>query len=335
MISNDIWVFVEYRDNEVSNVTLEMLSEARKLVNQRKGKTCACLIGRTVREYLPLLRDYGAEKVYLLENNVFSEYSLDIYAAGLQKLIVKYAPLLMMFGGTAMGSELGPRIAARLKLPCMTEVKRIWVAGDNLIIAKSCYDDKVYQHFDFRPETTVILTLLPGDMDSERSKPSGEMEIIEEDISCGQEMIRTRYKKFLKGDPRRISIEEADLIIAGGKGIGNDLHVLEDLADTLGASVGGTRPLVDNGIIPFERQIGITGKSVSPRLLITCGISGAREFTAGIQKARLTIAINTDAKASILKFANLGVIGDLHKIVPRIIAYVKTHKENMKKGESL
>ena len=331
--SNDILVFVEYRDHEVIPVTLEMLSEARRLVQPLNGKVCACLLGYEVREYLPLLQDYGAQKVYLLDNCIFSGCSLDVFARALQNLIEEHQPLLIMFSATSTGSEVATRVAGRLKLPCITEVKRIWAEGKNLAISKPCYEDKVYQHFDFRPGKTVVVTALPGDMESGKLHGSIEIEIVDEAIRPKIERTYTRSLKFIKGDPRRISIEEADLIVAGGKGIGKDLSILEELADILGASIGGTRPLVDDGIIAFERQIGITGKSVTPKLLITCGISGAREFAAGIEKARLTFSINADPNAPIFKIADLGIIGDLHMIVPLIIDRVKKYKQDMEKAK--
>ena len=145
---------------------------------------------------------------------------------------------------------------------------------------------------------------------------------------------RTRVLRFIKCDPKRMKLEEADLIVAGGKGIGKEILIVEELAGVLGASIGGTRPLVDEGIIPFERQIGITGKSVTPRMLTACGISGAREFTMGVERTPLTIAINTDAKAPIFRFANLGIIGDLHKIIPPLLMSSKDTNRILKKVKS-
>jgi electron transfer flavoprotein alpha subunit len=232
-----------------------------------------------------------------------------------------------MFGATYLGNELGPRIAARLKLSCITGVERIGVEGENLVIAKSCYEEKVYQNFNFRPKRTLVLTVLPGSMDSEKIGESGEMVIVNEEVGHAPTMRRTRSIKFIKGDPRKIRLEEADLIVALGKGIGKGLASLEDLADTLGASIGGTRPLVDDGMVPFERQIGITGRSVVPKLLLAIGISGAREFMAGVEKSRLTIAINTDARAPIFRQVDVGVHGDVNDIVPALIEKIRLRKE--------
>jgi len=325
--SKEIWIFAESREHELAPVTFEMLSEVRKMSKEVSGKTCVCLIGHEVGEHIPSLRNYGAEKTYLVDSDIFSEYSLDAYAYAMEKLIIKYQPLMMIFGATSLGSELAPRIAARLKLPCITEVKRMRAQGENWVIGKSCYEGRVYQFFDFRPERTVVVTVLPGDMEGDEAKTSREMEVVNEAIPFEKNMIRARNIKFIKGDPRKIQLEEADLIVAGGKGIGKGLTILEDLADIVNASIGGTRPLVDDEIIPWERQIGITGRSVAPKLLIACGISGAREFITGMEKTKITIAINQDARAPIFKFANLGIIGDLQEIIPLVIHRIRALKQ--------
>lgn len=323
----EIWVFAESRDHEVAPVNFEMLNEARKLAKDLDGKTCVCLIGYKPGGNVHSFRKYGAEKVYLLELDSFYESSLDIYASICQNLIEKYNPLIMMFGATSLGSELAPRIAARLTLPCITEVKRIKMHGDNLVIAKAVYDDKIYENFVIHPKRTLVLTVLPGDFDIEESNVSHEMEVVIEDIDLKQGGIRTKKIGFIKGDPNKINLEEADLIVAGGKGIGRNLSVLEDLADILSASIGGTRQLVDEGIIPFERQIGITGKSVSPKFLMACGISGAREFVAGIKKARFTVAVNTDLNAPIFRSVDLAVHGDVNEIIPALVKSLRNRKK--------
>ena len=330
MLSKEIWVIAEHRDRELAPVTLEMLTEARKLAKDLNGKTCACLLGPKIRGCFSSLGDSGAEKVYFLDNDIFSEYSLDAYAQVLQGLITEHKPLITMFEASSSGSELAVRISWRMKLPCITEVKRIEVERENLVISKSCYEDKVYQNITFHPERTVVLTVLPGDMDSGENNASREMEVVEGKPSYETGRIRTRCIKFLKGDPKKISLEEADLIVAGGRGIGKEASVLEELADVLGASVGGTRPLVDEGVLAFERQIGITGKSVSPRLLLACGVSGAREFTAGIEKAKLTIAVNTDEKAPIFKKTDVGVHADMNEIVQVWVKRLRQEKGNNK-----
>jgi electron transfer flavoprotein alpha subunit len=131
--------------------------------------------------------------------------------------------------------------------------------------------------------------------------------------------------KRIEADPEKLDLEKADIIVSGGRGVGKDeaFAIIYELAKTIGGSVGGTRPIIDWQILPFERQIGQTGKSVSPRLIINCGISGANEYTAGMEKSQKVIAINTDARARIFRFADLGVMGDVHAVVPLLIARLK------------
>jgi len=330
MLSKEIWAFTEYREQGLSSVTSGLLSETRKLAMALNGKTCACILGFEIRECFSALRDSGTQKLYFSDDKILSEYSMDSYARVLQGLIQEHKPLIMIFDASSSGSELASTISWRMRLPCITEVKRIDVDGERLKISKSCYEDKVYKNVIFSPERTLILTILPEDMEDDVNNVSGDMEL--KDVKPRHEIgrIRSRHIKILKGDPKKISLEEADMIVAGGKGIGKESSILEELADVLGASVGGTRPLVDEDVLPFERQIGITGKLVSPKLLFALGISGAHEFAAGVEKAKLTIAVNTDDKAPIFNNADLKVCGDLKEIIPTLVRKLRQHRENNK-----
>lgn len=324
----DIWVFAEHNNCEMESTTWEMLTEGRKLAYNLKGQICACLIGAQNDKYIGRLSRYGARKMYLIENEGLAGYASEGYADVLKELIVKYRPSIMMIGSTAVGTELAVRIAAKLRLPCITEVKKLSFDRGKISIAKSGFNDKLYLNFDFIPKKTVVVTVLPGDMESDEIERPTEPDVIMENIQAPFDVIRIRNKCFIKGDPREIDLEEAQLIVAAGRGVGTEgFALLKELADMLGASVGATRPLVDEGIVPHRRQIGLTGKSVAPKVLIACGISGAREFTGGIEKAKLTIAINTDSKARIFKSADLNVLGDVKKVIPALIERLKKRAE--------
>jgi electron transfer flavoprotein alpha subunit len=306
-----------------------MLSEGRRLADKLNCQLCTCLLGCGLEQSIDSLRNYGTDKVYVVNNDVLSEYSLDAYSFVLEELIVRYDPLLLAIGATPWGGELAPRVAARLRLACITEAKRLSVNGENLLIAKSSFNDRAYMNFDFLPKRTLIVTILPGDMNADVVSKPVEMEIIRVTISVDSSLICTRNVGFIRGDPKKIRLQEAELIMAGGKGVDAEgFAALEELADLLGASIGGTRPLVDDGIIPFERQIGITGRSVAPKLLIACGISGAREFTMGMEKAKVTIAINNDARAPIFNVADVGVLGDVNKVIPAMVQALKSMRES-------
>jgi electron transfer flavoprotein alpha subunit len=323
----DIWVLAEHNDRQLESTTWEMLTEARKLADNVPERVCACAIGVQAEAYVASLCQYGARKVYLVENEGRPEYSADGHVHILKELIAKYRPCIMMIGATPVGSELAARIAAKLRLPCITEVKKLSFSGRRVSVAKSGFNDKVYLNFDFAPKKTLVVTLLPGDVERDELQEHVDPEIIRENIPVPWDRTHTTNRNFIKGDPRMIDLEEADVVIAAGKGVDTEGFArLEQLANILGASIGATRPLIDEGIVPHHRQIGITGKSISPKVLIACGISGAREFTGGIESAKLTIAINTDAKARIFKAVDMGVLGDVNEVIPALI-------ENLKKRE--
>jgi electron transfer flavoprotein alpha subunit len=142
--------------------------------------------------------------------------------------------------------------------------------------------------------------------------------------------LETKLIKVIEADPEDLDIDEADIIVSGGRGVGKDeaFGIIHDLARTIGGSVAATRPVIDWQTLPYERQIGQTGKTVIPRLIINCGISGANEYTAGMEKSQLVIAINTDSRARIFRFADLGIIGDVHEIVPILIERLEEMKES-------
>jgi len=155
---------------------------------------------------------------------------------------------------------------------------------------------------------------------------------VRNDLKLAADVKQTQFRKFIKGDPRTINIEEADIIVAVGNGVDKEaLRIVQELADSLGASIGGSRVAVDNNVIPYERQIGITGKTVMPKLLVACGISGAYEFTDGMRDSDIIIAINNDEKAGIFKVADLCINGDLNEIIPLVTDQIMKHLQDKDK----
>lgn len=329
-MSQGIWILEEHDSRGTRNISLELLSEGQKLARKLKEELCVCLLGYQVEDIIPKLGEFGAQKVYLAGNKELSEYNLDAFVAILGCLIERYQPSILMIGATPTGSELAPRIAARYGLSCITEVKKLGGNSEKIQVTKSVYNDRLYA--DVKPASArpLIITLPPGETDIVKPKDSVNPELIKIDFEFTEKLKRIRYKQFIKGDPRTIRVDEADLILALGNGVDSEsLPVAEELADLLGATLGGTRVAVDNGIIPFERQIGLTGKTVLPNMLIACGISGAYEFTDGMKDSKMIIAINNDGKARIFEVANLGVNGDLKEIIPAVIEKIKNHKQTL------
>lgn len=322
--AKDIWVFAEYNDYEIENITWEIISEGKKLAVKLGCNICLCLIGYKLKDHIDVFLKSGLDKVYFVDNKILSEYSLESYTYILEKLLEKYKPFMIMIGATPIGIELGPKLAAKLRLPCITEAKKFVVEGRGMEIHKYGYNDKAFLNYNIKSNDTIVTTISPNDTDIEIIKCDGIVNFIEEDISINKDIVKTKKVKDIKGDPKQISLEDAEIIVAIGRGLDSDnLLLIEEFAEVLGASIGGTRPAVDNGLIPFERQIGITGKTVEPKCLVACGVSGAREFLSGMEKTRFIIAINNDADAPIFSVANVGILGTICKVVPDLMIKMK------------
>lgn len=315
-----VWVFAEHGPNGTENITLELISEAKKLARRLKAPLCACVIGADVSGVIETLCAYGIETVYVVENESLANYDLDAYSHILARVVGTYDPALVMVGATPTGAELAPRAAAKLKIPCITHVKKITGGKDGFKITKSEYDDQVYAHVLPETESPLVITIPPGETDVAAPGRKKTPEIIHAQIDFSDWTPRSRTGRFINGDPRTIGIAEAGRIVAGGRGAGESgFPVLQELADALAAAMAGSRGAVDDGLVPVVRQIGISGKTVIPKLLVVCGISGAREFTVGMENSDLVIAINTDAKARIFEFANLCINGDLNEVIPAVL----------------
>ncbi len=328
-MSQGIWIFEEHDIHGTKNITLELLSEGQKLARRFKEELCVCLLGHQIEDYIPRLSQFGAVKAYLVDNPLLSKYDVDTYSFVLSDLIKEYDPSILMMGATPLGSELAPRVAARCGLPCIAEANQIKGKNKNLKITKFAYNDQLYATIKPGSKRPVVITIPPGETDILESDEKNELAVVRKDFKLAADVKQTRFRKFIKGDPRTINIEEADKIVAVGNGVDKEaLPIVQELADSLGASIGGSRVAVDKNIIPYERQIGITGKTVMPKLLVACGISGAYEFTDGMRDSDIVIAINNDGNAGIFKFASLCIKGDLKEIIPLVTDQLKTYQQN-------
>lgn len=335
-MSQEIFVMAEQKEGTIEEPSFSLLSEGERL-NEKLGTShllSAIVVGHRVKDLGSELGQYGADKVYYLEDRQLERYQPELYADLIVGLIKEKDPDFFLLGATALGSDLAPRIAARLRVGLVTHCVDIIADQNQLVVVKPVSGQYLYQKLVFRNPGLKMLTFSPDAMAKNDPDPIRKAEVVHVLPMVDQTQIRTRFINLIKADPKTIGLEEADVIVCGGRGVGKGaFKMIYRLADALNGSVGGTRPIIDWGILPFERQIGQTGIEVFPTLLMTFGVSGANEFTVGIENSKLVIAINTDRKARILKFADLGIISDLHKIIPLIIDQVKRHKQNTGKGK--
>jgi electron transfer flavoprotein alpha subunit len=335
-MTQEIFVMVEQKEGMVEEPSFSLLSEGRRL-GEKLGNShliSAIIMGHGMNDLESELGSYGADRVYYFENSLLERYQPDLYTGLITNLVKEKNPVFFLFGATSLGVDLAPRLAARLKVGLVTYCVDIIVDQNHLAVVKPISDQFLYQKMVFRNPGLKMLTFSPNALTRGDPDINKKAEVIKILPKVDQGQTNVQFIELIKADPKTIDLEEADMIICGGRGVGKEAFELIDrLADTLNGSIGGTRPIIDWGILPYERQIGQTGIEVFPTLLMTLGISGANEFTVGIEGSKIVIAVNIDRKARIFRFADLGVIGDLHKIIPLVIDQVTELKKNIEKGK--
>ena len=314
-----IWVFIEQKSGIFEEASLKVLSEGRKLADKTKEELSAVLFGEAVRERATELAYYGADRVLLADRDVLAKYHPELYVRMLSNLVEEFAPAVLLYAATSTGMDLAPKVAARTKTGVVTNCDGIDINDQKELIAtKPVFAAKLSKKAVCPEKRPQMATLLPEVLDYGKVNKSRVCEIVEVSGEFHLQEVSTKIKGFIKGDPKTVDIADADMIVAVGGGLGDkeNLKMVEELADTIGASIGGSRVVVDNGWLPFPRQIGQTGKTVVPKLIVTVGISGAIQFTMGMKNAKLIIANNKDKDAAIFKVADFGLVGDYRDWIP-------------------
>lgn len=323
-----VWAYAEEIDGELPDSTLEVISEGRRLSDQGKGeRVSVVLLGGRAKNLLAIPALYGAHRVFWAEEERFARYMPEVLTGILAGMIKRHDPAIFLFSATDVGKDLAPRVAARVKTGLFPNCDRLERSPDGLLVhTRLTHGRKVQVTAQCRNARPQMATIDPGAARIRKVSSSGEteppdiLEVLPGDYA-GDQRERVKVIDFVKADPRTVDIADAERIVAGGKGAceGENFRWISSLADAIGASVGGSRAAVDLGFIHRDRQIGQSGKTVSPKLLISCGISGANAHVAGMRDSRTIIAINTDRHAPILKLADLAVVGDLREILPALI----------------
>lgn len=327
----NVWVYIEHAYGETKNVGLELLSQARVLADANQEKVIAVVIGKEVDAAVKSAVAYGAEEVLLVEGDEYKDYTTDAYTNAMVKLVEKYKPSVLLIGASNNGRDLGPRVAARLKtgltadctgLGVNEETKDVaWTRpafGGNLMATIVCSDT--------RPQ---MGTVRPGVFKKAEPDTARTAPITKEEIHTPTETILTTVIELIKAvNDSGVKIEEADIIVSGGRGMGKpeNFALLKEFADLLGGAVGASRAAVDAGWMPPLQQVGQTGKTVSPKIYFACGISGAIQHLAGMSSSDVIVAINKDPEAPIFDAADYGVVADLFEVIPVLIEEIKKIK---------
>jgi electron transfer flavoprotein alpha subunit len=321
--SLSVWVVAELSDAGVLEASLEALGEARTLCGAGVEAPAVIVAGEAVPEQaLNLLAAHGAERILCLEAEHLEEWSPAHRARLLTDALGAVRPTTVLLAHTALGRALAPRLAVALDAGCATDciVARRRPDG-SMEVTRPAFGGRVHATVTFSPTSPAVITIQPGSIGVDRAIPGRRAALERRPIPQVADQTRSRRRRLIAPDPRHVDLKEAERIVAGGRGVGGTegFVLLQELADLLGAAVGGSRVAVDLGWLPWERQIGQSGRNVTPRVYLACGISGASQHLVGIRDADSIIAINSDRSAPIFSIAQLGIVGDWRAVVTALI----------------
>ncbi len=317
-----VWVFAEQSSGIASEVVFELLGAGRGLADTLSAKLSCVLIGNEVGSLATKLIKYGADKVYLVEDTYLSDFNDESYADLLVQLIELYKPEIVLFGATTYGRSLAPRAASRLNTGLTADCTALDADTEKNILRQTrpAFGGNLMATIicpDHRPQ---MATVRPKVMKSLQPDSSRKGEIIKPEVKIPSDL-RTRVINKVNNLCETVNLNEADIIISGGRGMGDvkNFKLLEELASVLGGTVGASRAAVDSGWADYSRQVGQTGKTVCPKVYFACGISGATQHLAGMSSSDTIIAINKNPDAPIFQYAHYGLVGDVMEIVPALI----------------
>lgn len=329
-MSKNVFVIAEQRDGELQKVSTELIGKARELADDLGQEVYAILLGENVKAKADVLIHHGADKVIVVDHPLLKEYVTEPYAKSIYAIVQKYDPEIVLFGATSIGRDLAPRLAARIHTGLTADCTGLAIDeetrllrmtrpafGGNLMATIVCQN--------FRPQ---MATVRPGVMTPMENDNNRKGEVIMEDVGLTDADMNVKIIEVAKEEKKKLDITEARILVSGGRGLGGPegFDLLAELAEAMEGEISSSRASVDAGWIEKARQVGQTGKTVRPDIYFALGISGAIQHLAGMEESGLIIAINKSDAAPIFDVADLGIVGDLHKVLPKLIEQYKKVK---------
>jgi len=320
-----ILVVGEPKEGKLANVTLESITKARELAGAVGGPVSVLVAAADAKPYAAAAGKYGAERVYTAESPELATFRSGPFADAAAAAIAAADPAVVLCSGSADGRDVAAACAARLGLGVLVDVTGIEAVGDKIKVTHPCFGGSIIVEKE-ATSSPVVITVRPNVL--ERVEAPTEPEVTALSVDFSEAGLLAKVVDVVTENVGVLSLEEATIVVAGGRGVGNadNLKLIQDLADELGAAVGASRAIVDEGWIHHQAQVGQTGKTVSPQLYIACGISGSIQHRAGMQTSKCIIAINRDPEAPIFSFADYGIVGDLNTVVPALVEEIKKRK---------
>ncbi|WP_270647089.1 FAD-binding protein [Paeniclostridium hominis] len=333
-INKDEWkgiaVYVDHHEGDIHPVTFELIGKAKEMAKKINQPVYCVFVGNNIRDKTDILLSYGVDEVFVYDNKNLKDFRIEPYSACVEDFINKVKPTILLFGGTTLGRSLAPRLAARFKTGLTSDCTILDVQENtDLDQIRPAFGGNIMAHIhtpNHRPQfATVRYKIFTAPEKVEN--PTGKVtlcDIDENKLNSKIDVLQVNNKN------KEVVIEDAEVIIVGSRAIKKkeDMDMLYKLADLLGGQVAGTRPLVEAGWIDAKKQIGLSGRTVKPKLIITCGVSGAIQFTAGMNDSDCIISINKDEKVPIFDTAHYAIVGDIYDVIPKLIEDIELEQSN-------
>jgi electron transfer flavoprotein alpha subunit len=321
-----ILLVAEVQNGRIREASFELVSFARKIAEASGREVRSLVLGKNVGDLAKEVAARGGGDVSVVDQDLLENYSADAYGAALRAAVDATSPDLVLLSHTPIGWDLAPRLAAALDAGFVSDCFNIEVEDDKLVFFRRVFNGKLDARLHVNAPRAVA-TVQPGATDAFDGSLEGSIKAL--DVALSADALRTRFVGIKAAEKSGFDLSKADIIVSGGRGVGAPEkfpEVIEPLAEALGGAMGASRPVVDAGWLPHARQVGSSGQTVTPKLYIACGISGAIQHLVGMKSSNYIIAINKDPDAPIFEVANLGVVADLFEVVPALTKAVKAAK---------
>ncbi|TFG05870.1 MAG: electron transfer flavoprotein subunit alpha [Promethearchaeota archaeon] len=332
-----VWIIGEQYNNKLDNVVYQLVGRGRELADKLSTNLTAVVLGSQLEDNIQDLSEFGVDEIIYIKSPILKNYYTEIFTIILADLIKEHKPEIVLIGATPIGRDFAPRLSKRLNTGLTADCTGLDIETEtrNLLLqTRPTWGGRIMATIKTPNSRPQMATVRPGMFKvPEKMHREANIQIIEPDINAND--IKTTIITTIPREKKQINLEDADVIVAGGRGVGSKdkFEILQELAKELNGEIAGSRVAVELGWIDAQRQIGQTGKSVSPKLYLACGISGAIQHRVGIQCSDIIVAINKDPNAPIFDMAHYGIVGDLHQVIPILIEEIKRIKaqEKLKK----
>lgn len=326
-MSKNVFIIAEQRDGELQKVSIELIGKGKELAEALGQEVVGVILGENIKDLADIMIHHGADKVIVVDDPMLKEYVTEPYAKAVYEIIQKNDPEIVLFGATSIGRDLAPRLAGRIHTGLTADCTGLEIEEEtkNLMMTRPAFGGNLMATIvceNYRPQ---MATVRPGVMAALDNDNSLTGEVIVEEIEFTEADMNVKILEVAKSEKKKKDITEADILVSGGRGIGGPegFDKLQEFADLMGAEVSSSRANVDAGWIEKDRQVGQTGKTVRPSVYFALGISGAIQHLAGMEESDLIIAINKNESAPIFDASDLGIVGDLNAILPKLVEEYK------------